>query len=122
VTDIVSVKGLTKFFPIKKSLLEYVALRRRNQIRAVDGIDFNISEGDVFTLAGESGCGKTTTGRMLAKLTEPSHGNILFDGSDITHVGGDELRLLRRKIQIIFQDPNASLKVVSSHHKVACHL
>ena len=89
---------------------------------AVKNVDLKVREKEFVTLLGPSGCGKTTTGRMLAKLTEPSHGNILFDGSDITHVGGDELRLLRRKIQIIFQDPNASLKVVSSHHKVACHL
>ena len=78
-------------------------------MKAVDGISLKIGEEKVFSLAGESGCGKTTTGRILAKLAEPTSGRIFFNGSDITHVTGKNLRLLRRKIQIIFQDPYASL-------------
>lgn len=106
---IVDVKHLKKYFPVQKSFLEKLFTRTTSYVRAVDDISFSIRKGEVFTLAGESGCGKTTTGMLLAMLLEPTEGRILFDGTDIAGLKSEELRLLRRKIQIIFQDPYASL-------------
>lgn len=100
---------LRKYYPIRKSMLDSLISRKSEEVKAVDGIDLKVDEGKIFSLAGESGCGKTTTGRILAKLAEPTSGRIFFEGSDITHTQGEKLRLLRRKIQIIFQDPYASL-------------
>lgn len=108
-SEIVRVENLTKYFESRTGALESVFRKKKKWIRAVDGINFRIGEGSVFTLAGESGCGKTTTARMLAKLTEPSSGRIFFEGVDITNAKGERLRSLRRKIQIVFQDPQASL-------------
>ena len=108
-SEIVKVEHLTKYFPVQKSFLEQLFTRELSYVKAVDDVTFSINSGEFFTLAGESGCGKTTTGRVIVKLLEPTSGKIYFNGADITKLKGEKLRLLRRKMQIIFQDPYASL-------------
>jgi len=104
-----SVEHLRKYFPVQKSFFERLFTRKTEYVKAVDDVDFSIRRGEVFTLAGESGCGKTTTGMLLARLIEPTSGKMFFEGKNIGMLRGEELRRLRRKIQIIFQDPYASL-------------
>jgi oligopeptide/dipeptide ABC transporter ATP-binding protein len=102
---LLQVEGLTKHFPVKKGLLQ----RTVGQVRAVDGVSFDIARGETLALVGESGCGKTTTGRVILHLLEPTAGEVRFDGLDLSKLSGDELRALRQRIQIIFQDPYSSL-------------
>jgi len=109
VEQILSVSGLKKYFPVQKSFVERLLSGKVDYVKAVDGIDFEIRKGEIFTLAGETGCGKTTTGRLIVRLIEPTAGKIVFEGRDITHLRGEELRKLRRRLQIVFQDPYASL-------------
>ncbi len=99
------VKGLTKHFPIRRGLLQ----RQVGAVQAVDGVTFDVAKGQTLSLVGESGCGKTTTGRMITRLIEPTGGTIEFDGDDITHWSVGKLRPLRRDVQMIFQDPYGSL-------------
>ncbi len=108
-SEIVSVEHLKKYFPVQKSFIERLFTRKTSYIRAVDDISFSIRKGEVFALAGESGCGKTTTGMLLAMLLKPTDGRIFFDGMDIARLKSEDVRLLRRRVQIIFQDPYASL-------------
>ena len=103
------VENLKKYFPLERSFIERLLTRKRRYVRAVDGVSFTIKRGSIFTLAGETGCGKTTTGRIILRLEEPTSGKVFFEGADITELKGEELRKLRRKIQPIFQDPYASL-------------
>ena len=77
--------------------------------RQVDGVDFEIAEGETFGLVGESGCGKSTTGRALVKIYEPTAGSVIFEGEDITKIRGTKLKKFRQDMQMIFQDPYASL-------------
>jgi len=104
--SLLSVTGLTKHFPITRGI---VLRHQVGAVRAVDGIDFSVAPRETLGLVGESGCGKTTTGRMLIRLLKPSGGRIVFDGHDITHLRQGQMRPLRRDIQMIFQDPYSSL-------------
>jgi oligopeptide/dipeptide ABC transporter ATP-binding protein len=97
--------GLEKHFPITKGLFR----RQVGAVRAVDGIDLNIRAGETLGLVGESGCGKSTAGRLLTRILEPTGGKIIFEGEDISHRSLTQLRPLRRDVQMIFQDPYSSL-------------
>lgn len=99
------VDGLEKHFPIRRGLLQ----RQVGAVRAVDGLDFTVRRGETLSLVGESGCGKTTTGRLVTRLTEPTGGRIEFAGQDITHLSTRALRPLRRDIAMVFQDPYSAL-------------
>jgi oligopeptide/dipeptide ABC transporter ATP-binding protein len=103
--DLLTVTGLVRHFPIRKGLLQ----RQVAAVQAVDGIDFTVKQGETLSLVGESGCGKSTTGRLITRLDKPTAGKIVFEGRDITHLGDGAMRPLRRHIQIIFQDPYSSL-------------
>ena len=102
---LLSVRDLTKAFPIRGGLLK----RQTGSVRAVDGVNFHIEASETFGLVGESGCGKSTTGRCVLRLIEPSSGELRFEGRDVMALSGEGLRALRRQVQIIFQDPYASL-------------
>ncbi|MEU4239034.1 dipeptide ABC transporter ATP-binding protein [Actinoplanes sp. NPDC026619] len=103
--NLLEVSGLEKHFPITKGLFR----RQVGAVRAVDGIDLQVRAGETLGLVGESGCGKSTTGRLFTRILEPTAGKIIFDGKDISHRSVSQLRPLRRDIQMIFQDPFSSL-------------
>ena len=106
--NIIEVKNLKKWFPIRRSLGQ-VFRGEQSWVKAVDGVTFDIRRGEIFGLVGESGCGKTTTGKLLMKLLEPTHGQMIFNGEDTTHLEGEKLGEYRKKVQMIFQDPYASM-------------
>ncbi|MCS7385430.1 MAG: ABC transporter ATP-binding protein [archaeon GB-1867-005] len=106
---LVKVVDLKKWFPIRRGLLDTLLSRKKLYVKAVDGVSFEICPKEIFGLAGESGCGKTTTGRCILRLIEPTGGKIFFERKDITSLSSRELKPLRRYIQIIFQDPYESL-------------
>lgn len=102
---LLEIQNLTKSFPIKGGLLGKTV----GQVSAVNEVSLKINKGETLGLVGESGCGKTTLGRSILRLIEPTSGSIIFDGKDITKVSAEEMRVYRRRMQIIFQDPYASL-------------
>ncbi|MFH9960514.1 ABC transporter ATP-binding protein [Streptomyces mirabilis] len=102
---LLKVTGLQKHFPIRKGLLQ----RQVGAVRAVDGLDFEVRSGETLGVVGESGCGKSTMGRLITRLLEPTAGKVEFQGKDITHLGVGGMRPMRRDVQMIFQDPYSSL-------------
>ena len=116
---ILRVSGLRKYFPITQGLIRQ---KRVGDVRAVDGVDLEIFTGETLGLVGETGCGKSTLARVVMRLYDPTEGTIEFDGNDITNLDGSDLRDVRREMQMIFQDPFASLnprKTVGQHHRRA---
>lgn len=107
--NLIEVKNLVKHFSLETDLLARILFREKRVVHAVNKVSFNIKRGEVLGLAGESGCGKTTTGRMILRLLEPTSGSILFNNEPILSKSNEEMRKLRSKMQIIFQDPFASL-------------
>jgi oligopeptide/dipeptide ABC transporter ATP-binding protein len=103
--NLLEVTGLRKYFPIKRGLLGKTV----GQVKAVDDVSFTLKRGETLGLVGESGCGKTTAGRSILRLIEPTAGSVKFEGKEVTEMAGTELRDLRREMQIIFQDPYSSL-------------
>jgi len=106
---VVKVVDLKKWFPVRRGLLSSLLSKRRDYIKAVDGVSFEVRRGEVFGLAGESGCGKTTTGKTILRLLEPTAGEVYFEGVNIFRLSRSELKPLRRRMQIIYQDPYESL-------------
>jgi oligopeptide transport system ATP-binding protein len=103
---LLSVSGLRMYFPVTAG---FIFQRKIADNKAVDGITFQIKRGETLGLVGESGCGKSTTGRAILQLYRPTEGSVVFDGTELTRIKGNQLRLFRRKMQMIFQDPYASL-------------
>jgi oligopeptide transport system ATP-binding protein len=104
--DLVQIRDLQMHFPVTKGI---ILQRQVGAVKAVDGVSFNIKKGETLGLVGESGCGKSTTGRAILQLYRPTAGSVVFQGTDLTKLKGEEMRRMRRKVQMIFQDPYASL-------------
>ncbi len=102
---ILQVKDLVKYFPVRSGILQRVTA----QVKAVDGVSFDVRRGETIGLVGESGCGKTTTGRTIMRLTDPTRGAIIFEGQDIAKLSAGQMKHTRKDMQIIFQDPYSSL-------------
>ncbi|MDA1347508.1 MAG: dipeptide ABC transporter ATP-binding protein [Chloroflexi bacterium] len=103
---LLEVKDLKMYFPVTSGI---IFQKKVADVKAVDGVTFSIKKGETLGLVGESGCGKTTTGRAILQLYKPTEGHVIFEGQDLTKLKGSEMRAMRRKIQVIFQDPYGSL-------------
>lgn len=103
--NLIAVDGLKKYFPVRAGVMQRVVA----QVQAVDDVSFAIKKGETLGMVGESGCGKTTVGRTMLRLIEPTAGSVMYNGKDIFQLKNSELKLVRRDLQIIFQDPYASL-------------
>ena len=102
---LLEVAGLTKHFPVRRGAFGLVS----GHVRAVDGVDFHLEQGETLAIVGESGCGKSTVGRLVLRLLEPSAGQVRFEGEDLLALDDNEMRARRQHMQVIFQDPYASL-------------
>ncbi|WP_042478879.1 ABC transporter ATP-binding protein [Bacillus ndiopicus] len=119
--ELLKVEGLKQYFPIKGGFLG----RTVNHVKALDGVSFTIYEGETVSIVGESGCGKSTTGRAILRLEEPTEGTVEFQGTDLTKISKKEMRKFRKDLQIIFQDPYASInprQTVASVLNEAMHI
>jgi oligopeptide transport system ATP-binding protein len=103
--SMLQVRGLTKHFPVRRGVLRRVV----GQVQAVNDVDFDVAEGETLAIVGESGCGKSTIGRAVLRLVEPTAGSVSLEGSPVLDLGPEDMRAMRRRMQIIFQDPFASL-------------
>src|SRR5207245_7779106 len=106
---LLDVENLRVYYPVREPLIQKIFQREKLSVHAVDGVSFTLERGEIFGLVGESGCGKTTTGRAVLRLVDPTSGSIKFEGMNITRLKEERLRPLRTRMQIIFQDPHASL-------------
>jgi peptide/nickel transport system ATP-binding protein len=109
VDDLIKIKDLIKYFPLQKGYLDRLFAKEKGYVRAVDGVTFTIKKGEVLGLVGESGCGKTTTGRLILRLLEPTSGDIIYNGQSVFSFNKKNMEKMREKMQIVFQDPYASL-------------
>jgi peptide/nickel transport system ATP-binding protein len=107
--ELIEVKDLKKYYPVRMGLFQSLRSNERIYVKAVDGVSFNILNREIYGLAGESGCGKTTTGRLILRLIEPTNGTVHFRNKDVIRLQKEELKQFRRRAQIIYQDPYESL-------------
>ena len=121
VEELIKIENLTKHFPLQKGFMDRLFAKEKGYVRAVDGVSFTIEKGEVLGLVGESGCGKTTTGRLILRLLDPTAGDVLYNGQSVYAFTKRDMEKMREKMQIVFQDPYASLSPRMSIGKAIEH-